>query len=145
MKLNAKLKRTYGPHQVIGTFSLYDGNKLLMMCNSIELKNAFNQKQISCIPEGEYVCVYRESPKYPKHYHVLNVPGRDFILIHPANFAGSKNPNTGKPDLMGCIGLGNGYGDLNKDGIVELLNSTKTMKKLIDIVGKGSFTLSIYA
>lgn len=145
MKLRAVIKRTYQFKQTIGNFTLSDGKKDLMICNTIELRNAFNKPQISCIPEGTYKCVYRESPKYPKHYHILDVPGRSFILIHPANFAGSINPKTGKPDLLGCIGVGNGYGDLNGDGVVELLNSTKTMKKLLEIVGKNSFELTIHA
>lgn len=145
MKLTAVIKRTYQFKQTIGNFTLSDGKKDLMICNTIELRNAFNKPQISCIPEGTYKCVYRESPKYPKHYHILDVPGRSFILIHPANFAGSINPKTGKPDLLGCIGVGNGYGDLNGDGVVELLNSTKTMKKLLEIVGKNSFELTIHA
>jgi hypothetical protein len=71
------------------------------------------------------------------------VPNRSFILNHPANFAGSNNPKTGKPDLLGCIGLGNGFGDLNKDGIFELLRSTPTMNSLLSIVGKGGFDLEI--
>jgi hypothetical protein len=44
---------------------------------------------------------------------------------------------------LGCIGLGNGFGDLNKDGIVELLRSTPTMNSLLSIVGKGGFDLEI--
>lgn len=141
--MKATIKRIYQPKQTIGTLTLTDKGKTLMVCNTIELKNAGNKRQVSCIPEGNYKCVYRESPKYPKHYHVLNVPNRDFILIHPANFAGSVNPNTGKPDLQGCIGLGNGYCDLNKDGIVELLRSTITMQSFISIVGKNGFDLEI--
>jgi hypothetical protein len=143
MALKAILKRTHQPKQTIGTFTLYDGKKVLMVCNSIELAWKENRPQISCIPAGNYKVVYRESPKYPRHYHILDVPNRSFILIHPANFAGSNNPKTGKPDLLGCIGLGNGFGDLNKDGIVELLRSTPTMNSLLSIVGKGSFDLEI--
>lgn len=141
--MKAVIKRVYQPKQTVGTLTLMDNGKVLMICNTIELKNDGNKRQVSCIPEGIYKCVYRESKKYPKHYHVLDVPGRDMILIHPANFAGSVNPRTGKSDLLGCIGLGNGYGDLNGDGVVELLRSTVTMGKFISLVGKGGFDLEI--
>jgi hypothetical protein len=66
-----------------------------------------NQKRISCIPEGEYILQKRFSPKFQWHLHLKNVPGRDLILIHPANDA--------KMELLGCIapvtlhtGIGNG-------------------------------------
>jgi hypothetical protein len=42
-----------------------------------------------------------------------------------------------------CIGVGNGYGDINGDGIVELLRSTPTLKRLLEVMGKESFTLTI--
>jgi len=54
-----------------------------------------NQQRVSCIPEGEYVLQKRFSPKFQWHLHLRNVPGRDLILIHPANDA--------KTELLGCI------------------------------------------
>jgi hypothetical protein len=54
-----------------------------------------NQRRISCIPEGEYVLKKRYSAKFGWHLHVIHVPGRDLILIHPANDA--------KKELLGCI------------------------------------------
>lgn len=141
--MRATIKRVYQPKQTVGVLTLEDGGKVLMVCNTIELANLGNRRGVSCIPEGEYRCVYRESVRYPKHYHVLGVPGRDMILIHPANYAGSRNPMTGRSDLQGCIGLGNGYGDLDKDGVVELLRSVVTMGKFISLVGKGEFELVI--
>ena len=99
------LKRTYFPE---GTQGVLEWNGTIV-CYTIELPWLGNQKRISCIPEGEYVLQKRFSPKFQWHLHLRNVPGRDLILIHPANDA--------KKELLGCIapvtiqtGIGKGSG-----------------------------------
>ena len=145
--ITATLPRIYLPTQTIGKLSIYKeefGDKLpIFICDTIELPWKNNAPQTSCIPTGTYKVVYRESAKYPRHYHILDVPNRDFILIHQANYVGSKNPKTHKPDLLGCIGVGNGFADITGDGIVELINSSATLKKMLSIVGNNSFELMI--
>ncbi len=85
------LKRNYFPEGTQGILE-WNGN---FICFTIELAWLENQNRISCIPEGEYVLLKRFSPKFQWHLHLQNVPGRDLILIHPANDA--------KKELMGCI------------------------------------------
>ena len=85
------LKRTYFPE---GTQGVLEWNGTIV-CYTIELPWLGNQKRISCIPEGEYILQKRFSPKFQWHLHLKNVPGRDLILIHPANDA--------KMELLGCI------------------------------------------
>ena len=85
------LKRTYFPE---GTQGVLEWNDTLV-CYTIELPWLENQRRISCIPEGDYVLQQRFSPKFGWHLHLMNVPGRDVILIHPANDA--------KKELLGCI------------------------------------------
>lgn len=144
MKLiTATLDRTHHISQTLGAFVAKRGDKTIFECDTIELPWMDNKPQISCIPEGVYTVVYRESKKYPQHYHILKVPNRDFILIHQANFVGSLNPKTRKPDLLGCIGVGDGYNDITGDGVVELLKSNPTLKKMIAAIGKNSFQLTI--
>jgi len=99
------LNRTYFPEGTQGALE-WDGT---LVCYIIELPWLENQRRISCIPEGEYVLQKRFSPKFKWHIHLQNVPGRDFILIHPANDA--------KKELLGCIaavtiqtGIGKGSG-----------------------------------
>ena len=99
------LKRTYFPE---GTQGVLEWNGTIV-CYTIELPWLGNQKRISCIPEGEYILRKRFSPKFKWHLHLMNVPGRDLILIHPANDA--------KKELLGCIapvtiqtGIGKGSG-----------------------------------
>ena len=85
------LKRTYFPE---GTQGVLEWNGTIV-CYTIELPWLGNQKRISCIPEGEYILQQRFSSKFGWHLHLMNVPGRDLILIHPANDA--------KKELLGCI------------------------------------------
>ena len=54
----------------------------------------------SCIPPGMYPMERRSSAKFGDHYHVLDVPERSLILIHPANYAS---------ELQGCIAPGLAY------------------------------------
>ncbi len=86
--MELELFRTYKPD---GT----NGELKLMVCSTIELPWLQNKRNISCIPEGRYELKMRETKKRGQHLLVLNVKGRDGILIHPANDA--------KKDLQGCI------------------------------------------
>lgn len=141
--ITAILTRIPQPKQTLGKLIVRDNNAVIFDCDTIELPYVNNQPQISCIPKGTYEVVYRESARYPKHYHILDVPNRSYILIHQANYVGSKNPRTRRPDLLGCIGVGRGYADLNGDGIVELTKSNPTLKEMLDVIGKSSFVLTI--
>lgn len=107
------LNRTYFPEGTQGTLE-WNGT---LVCHAIELPWLENQKQISCVPEGEYVLQKRFSSKFQWHLHLKNVPGRDLILIHPANDA--------KTELMGCIApvtkhTGIGKGSLSRKALEKL-------------------------
>ena len=141
--IEATLTRIPQRTQTLGKLIVRQNNAVIFDCDTIELQWLNNQPQISCIPVGTYKVVYRESAKYPRHYHIQNVPDRSWILIHQANYVGSKNPNTRKADLLGCIGVGRGYADLNGDGIVELTRSNATLKQMLAVIGTNSFRLTI--
>ena len=85
------LEREYFPEGTNGTL-LIDGKHV---CKTIELPWKENERRVSCIPEGEYFLKRRRSQKFGWHLHLQDVPGRDLILIHPANDA--------KKELLGCI------------------------------------------
>lgn len=129
------LHRTYFPEGTQGILE-WNGNRI---CYTIELPWLQNQKRVSCVPEGEYLLQKRFSQKYGWHLHLENVPGRDFILIHPANDA--------KTELLGCIapvtkhtGIGKGsysrkafskvknlvYPVLAENEVVKLIITTKS-------------------
>ena len=107
------LNRTYFPE---GTQGVLEWNGTIV-CYTIELPWLGNQKRISCIPEGEYILQKRFSPKFQWHLHLKNVPGRDLILIHPANDA--------KTELLGCIATvalhtGIGKGSFSRKALEKL-------------------------
>ena len=107
------LHRTYFPE---GTQGILEWNGTIV-CYTIELPWLGNQRRISCVPEGEYVLQKRFSPKFQWHLHLKNVPGRDLILIHPANDA--------KKELLGCIApvtqhTGIGKGSLSRKAFTKL-------------------------
>jgi len=142
--MRAVICRKYRKEQTEGELQIFDEDTgaLEFVCKTLELPWLDNQRNISCIPEGHYDVVPRTSKKYGNHLHVTGVEGRSLILIHPANYVGSKNPRTGHSDLRGCIAVGQRFGDINSDGIPEILNSKNTMKALME-VAKDGFILEI--
>jgi hypothetical protein len=107
------LTRTYFPE---GAQGVLEGNGTIV-CYTIELPWLGNQRRISCIPEGEYILQKRFSPKFKWHLHLMNVPGRDLILIHRANDA--------KKELLGCIAPVSKHTGIGKGS-----SSRKALKKL---------------
>ena len=112
------LNRIYFPE---GTQGILEWNGTLI-CYTIELPWLGNQRRISCIPEGEYLLQLRYSPKFKWHFLLLEVPGRDLILIHPANDA--------KLELLGCIApvtkhTGIGKGSASRKALEKLKTLTK--------------------
>ena len=107
------LNRNYFP---TGTQGILEWNGTIV-CYTIELPWLGNQRRISCIPDGEYFLQLRFSPKFKWHYLLMNVPGRDSILIHPANDA--------KLELLGCIATvalhtGIGKGSFSRKALEKL-------------------------
>lgn len=85
------LQRSYHPSGTNGRLSI-NGQ---LICYTIELPWLDNQPRASCIPEGTFHLVKRYSPKFHRHLHLTDVPGRALILLHPANHA--------LRELKGCI------------------------------------------
>ena len=111
MKL--ELIRKYYPKGTNGAL-LLNG---VPLCATIELPWKNNLPRISCIPEGSYRLVKRYSPKFKWHFQLLEVPGRLFILVHPANDA--------LAELQGCIAPvsfleGAGKGSVSRPALAKL-------------------------
>lgn len=104
--------------QTLGHLHLGNGK----VYQTLELAWKNNERQRSCIPKGTYKVRKRTSAKYGEHFHILNVPNRDMILIHHANFHNQ---------LLGCIAPGKGLSDLNKDGRLDVTSSRQAMKELL--------------
>lgn len=118
------IERVYLETETLG--SMYDENGDFL-CKTMELPWRDNQRSISCIPEGVYK-VIKQPPKegrpYP-YFRLPNVPGRSGILIHRITYV------TG---LKGCIGVGGAFKDLNNDQIPDMINSSVTLQKLIEVL-----------
>ncbi len=108
--------------QTLGEFTI-DGHPF--KGKTMELEYNSNQKRISCIPPGTYTVAKRTSPKYGEHFHITNVPNRDLILIHNCNYS---------RQLLGCIGVGEAFVDIDNDGLKDITNSKATLKKLVEIM-----------
>jgi len=100
---------------------------------TLELAWLENKFRISCIPVGIYTVITRTSAKYGKHFHILNVPNRDYILIHHGNYYS---------DILGCILVGNSHTDINQDGYKDVTSSFNKMKELVKLFPNG-FELEI--
>lgn len=115
--------------QTLGILTMPSGK----IYNTLELAWKNNQSKVSCIPKGKYKVRKRTSAKYGEHFHILNVPNRSFILIHFANF---------HSDLLGCIAVGKGLADINKDGRLDVTSSRQAMKEMLSAL-PNEFDLEI--
>lgn len=80
-----------------------------------------NQKNISCVPTGEYPLVLEYSPKFKQDlWELKKVPKRAECKFHAANYW---------YELNGCIALGEKVEDINKDGYPDITKSKKTMRE----------------
>ena len=119
--------------QTLGELIVYDKNQPIFKCKTIELEVDKNAKRDDAIPYGTYEVVKRVSSKYGNHFHILNVPNRDYILIHNANYS---------RQLLGCIAVGQKHLDIDNDGLKDVTSSKLTLKRLNEVL-PGSFSLEI--
>lgn len=114
-----------GEKQTLGEMLAVVDNIDRMRCKTIELPWRNNEKYVSCIPVGMYRVIKRHSAKYKEHFHILDVPDRSYILIHPANFS---------RQLMGCIAPGRKFADIDSDGLRDVTSSRDTLNDLLAIM-----------
>jgi hypothetical protein len=91
--MHLTIHRTYHDEGTNGLLTM--GPNSEPVCYTIELPWRNNEVNRSCIPEGTYVLKRRYSTKFRWHIEIKDVPGRSYILIHPANHAAR--------ELKGCI------------------------------------------
>jgi Family of unknown function (DUF5675) len=110
--------------------------KGILLCRSIELRWANNERNVSCVPEGVYPVAIIQNPKFGECLQINGVKGRSGILIHVANDA--------QKELRGCIApvfslSGNGKGQHSRlalNYIIENLRISDEMEHFIDIKSK---------
>ena len=89
---------------------------------TLELPWKDNERNVSCIPEGGYMCEKIVSPKFGETLHVQNVPDRSEIIFHSGN---------SKEDTRGCILVGTSF-----TGLPKIVDSRVAMRKLMARVRK---------
>ena len=111
--------------QTLGELRIYEGTELLFYCKTLELPYRDNKKNVSCIPKGSYLVTkrmdLRSKFKY-EHLHIKHVVNRKYILIHVGNFF---------DDIEGCVLVGAGFYDIDKDGLRDVYSSTVTFENLM--------------
>ena len=123
------IRDTFTENSTIGELFL-NGER---MCDTLENPYINNERNISCIPEGEYkvrLRLARESATRDYlHLLVQDVPNRDYILFHRGNSA---------KDTSGCILVGLG----SQQDFVQ--NSTLAMDLLMkEIINLGGTNINL--
>jgi hypothetical protein len=120
--------------QTLGVMSVPD-KKQIFACRTLELEDILNTPNISCIPDGEYLCKWTYSPHLQKFtYQVMDVPDRSGIRIHSANFF---------KQLQGCIALGDNHKDIDMDSNLDVIHSGTTVNEFNNIFNMQDFKLII--
>lgn len=88
------------------------------LCMTLEPLWRGNQKNLSCIPPGNYVCTKHNGEKFKNVWRLLDVPGRSDILIHSGN--------TVSKDTQGCILVGL---SIFSGGIADSLTALEFLRK----------------
>lgn len=88
------------------------------ICDTLELPWKDNHQRISCIPVGMYDVQKRLSEKFGEVVRVLNVTGREGILIHAGNKVS---------DVQGCILPGIKSNDI-------VISSRIHLRKILELV-----------
>ena len=103
--------------------------------HTLELPWLNNKRNASCIPVGEYKCIYMaksSSGKYRNVYHVVGVEGRSGILIHSGNLP---------EQTKGCVLIGRKRGNLASCPAV--LNSRSALSDFVGGMNKQNFILKV--
>lgn len=94
-------------------------------CMTLELPWKGSKKNISCIPAGRYKYKKRLSPKNGHVIELVDVPNRTFIQFHAGNFT---------RQIEGCVLVGDGLKDIDKDTITDVTNSKLTLSKFLESI-----------
>lgn len=116
--MNIELHRTKsGPFCITGMFVLDSGESWASMELPLTFDGAENVQEVTCIPAGTYTVERVYSPHFEMMMpHVMGVPGRTDIEIHPASF-----PH----DIKGCIAIGRLFNPDPKDADEVVLTDSQ--------------------
>ena len=113
------VRHEQGQLETLGVL-LLDGR---LQCYTLEPPWLHNSQWVSCIPPGAYRCERIETVGHGTLYRVLDVPGRENILLGHAG-------NTYR-DTSGCILLGREPGYLLNPGARAILHSRDACRQFL--------------
>jgi len=96
-----------------------------LVCWSLEPPWRMNQRDISCIPPGQYRCIRHNSFKFGETFRLVDVPNRQSIIFHWGNQV---------RDTAGCILTGKSLGLF--DGRDAVLDSMGAFHDFMRVMGK---------
>lgn len=116
--------------ETLGWLYVMDSKDTLGVFSTLERPDLNNQRNISCIPTGRYLCTRRNPTQKFNYEHLLvnGVPNRDAILFHIGNYV---------TDSQGCILVGTDFADINRDGLKDITESRKAFMKLMSMLPKS--------
>ncbi len=122
-------------HREWGTYGVLIGPKGPFIV-TLELPWRENERRVSSIPAGVYVCKRVDSPKFGDTFHVTGVPNRDAILFHGGNSTA---------DTLGCILTGTTFDPVGgMDGKNGVTGSKLAFQEFMDMQrGVKMFTLTV--
>lgn len=132
--MNVIISRKYNLSETQGLWLVLDENKIIYQCVALELPRIkipyrINARSVDCIPEGIYPATHYYSPLKGLVFLLHDVPGRDAVEVHIGNYVAGL-----KLDSQGCILVGKSFEDRNGDGFIDVIDSTKTMNELRDLL-----------
>lgn len=122
-----------------GTFGLLQGPKGFL-CKVGELPWRENETNYSCIPAGRYTVTIRQSPRFGTVYHLRDVEGRTYILMHSGNLAGDRKLGF-RTHTAGCLLLGRYFGKLG--GQKAVMCSRPVVRAFLGLMGGKPFIMEI--
>jgi len=143
-------RRRTGPEGTFGVLTVKAVGREPMQFATAELPWKGNERNVSCIPAGQYLCEFGPTGKtvggMSSWYHVRDVSGRSGILIHVGNWAGDKSAGY-HTDSEGCILAGLSFGKLPPPGHSVpqqcVLHSRDACTQLHDYFEPAPFMLEI--
>ena len=106
------------------------------ICYILERPWIHNQRNVSCIPDGQYEVAPDEEGRYVDHPEIQDVPGRSEIIIHVANQV---------HEIEGCLAPGTSY-NMTPAGEPSVISSRVAYEKVLEKLGTTfSLTIESYA
>ena len=114
-----------------------------ILCMTLEEEWKDNARNISCIPEGSYVCKRVTRPSGQVTFEITGVIGRTSVLFHPGNT---------EEDTQGCVLVGMEFGKKivqdedsgERREKLAVLRSTEAFEKFMTLMGdRQTFILHV--